>query len=161
MAISPKLLDFLNARLVPYRTLGHREAFTAQEIAQASHVSGRTLAKVVAVRDDGGEWLLAVVPAPRQVDFEALASASGARGLHLAHESEMLDRFPDYEPGAVPPFERLEDVPIYLDDAFAEAQDIYFEDGSHRGLVGMRVQDYIRVARPVIAHFSRRPQRGH
>jgi Ala-tRNA(Pro) deacylase len=158
MAISPKLLEFLNARLVPYRTVEHHEAPTAQEVAQASHVSGRRVAKVVAVRDDDGEWLLAVVPAPRQVDFEVLGSLSGGQGLHLAGESEMLARFPDYEPGAVPPFERLEDVPIYLDDTFAEYPEIFFEDGSRRGLVGMRVPDFVRVARPVIGHFSRR---GH
>jgi len=161
MPISQKLFDFLSARRAAYRTVAHREAYTAQEIAQASHVSGRRLAKVVVIRDDSGDWLLAVVPAARRVDLDALAYACGARRLHLAPEAEMLARFPDYEPGAVPPFERLEDVPVYLDDSFAEAHDIYFEDGSHRGLVGMKVQDYIRLARPVIAHFSRRFPVGH
>jgi Ala-tRNA(Pro) deacylase len=161
MPISQKLFDFLRIRQAAYRTVAHREAFTAQEVAEVSHVSGRRLAKVVALRDDDGEWLLAVLPAARRVDLDALAYACGARHLHLAPEAEMLARFPDYEPGAVPPFERLEDVAVYLDDTFAEAHDIYFEDGSHRGLVGMKVQDYIRLARPTIARFSRRLRVGH
>jgi prolyl-tRNA editing enzyme YbaK/EbsC (Cys-tRNA(Pro) deacylase) len=60
----------------------------------------------------------------------------------------------------VPPFERLEDVPVYMDDRFADVDDIYFGDGSHAGLIEMRLPDYVRVARPVIAHFAR-SYRGH
>jgi Ala-tRNA(Pro) deacylase len=160
MPISNKLAHFLDARRVSYRTLDHREAFTAQEVAHVSHVPGRELAKVVGVRDANGEWLLAVLPAPFRVDLEALSCVAGSYGLRLAAEGEMLERFPDYEPGAVPPFERLEDVPVYLDSRFADAAEIYFEDGSHSGLVTMRVEDYIRVAQPVIARFSR-SYRGH
>jgi len=160
MPISRKLADFLDARRVSYRTLVHPEACTAQEIADASHISGRKVAKVIGVRDADGEWLLAVLPAPFRVDLDALAVVAGSHGLRLAAEGELLERFPDYPAGAVPPFERLEDVPVYLDVRFAEAPDISFEDGSHRGLVTMRVEDYIRVAQPVIARFSR-AHRGH
>jgi Ala-tRNA(Pro) deacylase len=157
-----RIEDLLRRRHAPYRTLRHAEVFTSQEVAHANHISGRKIAKVVALRDDAGAaWVLAVVPAPMRVDLEALRFWLGRPALRLASEAEMAQRFPDCEPGAVPPFAPLHDIPIVLEDSFAETSHIYFEDGSHRRLVGMRLQDYVRIAEPIIRRFATRPSAGH
>ena len=159
MATSRKLEDLLAARRVAYRTVTHDEAFTSQEVARAAHLPGRKIAKVVALRDEHGRWLLAVLPAPCRIDLRALAAASGHHGLRLATERELARRFPDVEPGATPPFESLYRVPVYIDLNFADEGEIYFEDGTHRGIVGLRVQDYMRLAAPVRARFATEDQR--
>jgi Ala-tRNA(Pro) deacylase len=152
--MSRKLADLLAAGKVAFRRLAHDEAFTAQETARAAHVPGRKMAKVVALRDEHGRWLMAVVPAPCRIDLRALAAASGHHGLRLAAEHELTRRFPDVEPGATPPFERFYHVPVYIDLSFGDANEIYLEDGTHHGLVGLRVQDYLTLARPVEARFA-------
>jgi Ala-tRNA(Pro) deacylase len=159
--MSRKLAELLEARHVAYRTLKHQEACTSQEVAQAAHLPGRKMAKVVALRDDRGRWLLAVVPAPCHVDLRALASVSGHHELRLASEREIERRFPDVEPGAMPPFEELYRVPVFIDLTFADALDIYFEDGTHHGVVGMGVEDYIKAAEPILGRFAQEPSVGH
>ncbi len=47
MTLNDRLQQFLAQQGVGYDTLPHQEVFTAQEVAAASHVPGRQLAKVV------------------------------------------------------------------------------------------------------------------
>jgi Ala-tRNA(Pro) deacylase len=157
MAMSERLEQLLRFRRVKYRTLPHQVAYTAQEVARASHLPGDKMAKVVAMRDETGGWLLAVVPAPKRVDLASLEFVSGRRRLRLAREREIAERFPDYELGAIIPIRTISGAPIFIDDAFAGAQEIYFEDGTHGGLVGMRMLDFIPLARPTFGHFGHRP----
>jgi Ala-tRNA(Pro) deacylase len=96
-----------------------------------------------------------VVPAPYQIDLRALGALSGHHELRLASEREIARRFPDCEPGAIPPFERLYHVPVFMDWAFADGREIFFEDGTHRGVVGMRVQDFMRMAEPIVGRFAK------
>ena len=161
MAMSQKLGDLLQARHVGFRQIRHDEAATSQEVASAAHVPGWKLAKVVALRDDRGRWILGVVPAPCRIDLRALSAVSGHHELRLASEREIARRFPDAEPGAMPPFEDLYRVPVFIDLSFSDAKDIYFEDGTHHGLVRMRLQDYIRVAEPSIGRFAVGRSIGH
>src|SRR5437867_1991540 len=120
VAMSQKLEDLLQARKVRYRRWAHDEAASAQQVAHAAHLPGRKVAKVVALRDEHDRWLLAVLPAPCHVDLRALAAASSHHGLRLASEHDIARRFPDAEPGAMPPFEALYHVPVYLDLTFAD-----------------------------------------
>ena len=53
MTLNDRLQQFLAQQGVGYDTLPHQEVFTAQEVAAASHVPGRQLAKVVLVREEG------------------------------------------------------------------------------------------------------------
>jgi Ala-tRNA(Pro) deacylase len=156
MRMPHRVEELLNARHIAYHTLPHREEQTSQEVAHASHVPGRKLAKVVALRGARGAWMLAVVPAPLRVDLSSLRFWTGQKGLRLATEAEIMRRFPDCEPGAVPPIAPLHDVPVFIDDSFADTPDVYFEDGSRRRLVGLRLKDFIRIANPTIRHFSTR-----
>ena len=154
MAMSERLAELLRVSHVPHKTIPHPAAFTAEAVADVSRIPSRNMAKVVCLRDSEGEWLMAVLPAPLRLDLKALQSLSRRRGLRLASEEELARRFPDYEPGAVPPFALLHQVPVYLDDDFDGASDVYVEDGSHRGLVGMKLPDYIRLATPVVGHIA-------
>lgn len=154
MGMSEKLQGLLATRRATYRRVDHDEALTSQQAAHAAHVPGRKMAKVVALRDEHGRWLLAVLPAMCRIDLRALAAASGHHGLRLATEAEITRRFSDVEPGATPPFAPLYHVPVYIDLTFADPTEICFEDGTHRGLVKMRVQDYLRVAEAAPARFA-------
>ena len=70
--------DFLREARIPYTGFRHPEAFTAQHEAAASHVPGRSWAKVVVCFADD-ELILAVVPAHFMVNLEELRVLSGAR----------------------------------------------------------------------------------
>jgi Ala-tRNA(Pro) deacylase len=101
------------------------------------------------------------VPAPCHVDLRALSGVSGHHELRLASEREIERRFPDAEVGAMPPFEELYRVPVFIDLTFADTREIFFEDGTHRAVVGMRVQDYMMAAQPILGRFAQEPALEH
>jgi Ala-tRNA(Pro) deacylase len=148
--MSRKLEDYLRLCGVRYVEVPHPDVATEGEIVEARHRSTRGLAKVVAVQAEKGEWLLAVLPAPRLVDLEALARVSGKKGLRLASEKATAQRF---GPDPPTPFVDLCGVPVYIDHGFADWSHIYFEDRDH-GAVGIRVRDYVRVTRPLVGRFT-------
>lgn len=152
MALNERLKRFLDQQGVTYETSSHREVFTAQEVAATSHVSGRQLAKVVVVRENGGH-LMVVLPAACRVDLTALKHVSGKRKLSLATEEEFARLFPDCDVGAMPPFGNLYDMPVYVDACFPRAKDFFFQPGNHREVVRLSYDDYARLVRPTAGEF--------
>ena len=148
-----RLKTFLDQQHVKYVSISHSPAYTAQEIAAAAHVSGRELAKTVVVWLDD-RLALAVVPANRNVVLEDLRTAAGAQQIRRASEEEFQQRFPDCEPGAMPPFGHLYDMEVYAAETLAEDERIAFTAGTHSELIQMKWADFERLARPRVAPFS-------
>jgi Ala-tRNA(Pro) deacylase len=140
---------------VPYEILPHREAYTAQGIAAAVHVSGWLVAKVVLVRAPGEGPVMVVVPASCRIDLAAVARTLGKPSVALVPESEMSSLFPDCETGAEPPFGSLYGIPVWVDACFPEAGDLAFQAGNHHEVVRLKYADWARLARPTVAEFCR------
>ena len=69
-----KLKDYLDQHEVEYVTISHSPAYTAQRIAEVSHIPGKELAKTVIVKIDD-KYAMAVLPASRRVDLRHLQEA--------------------------------------------------------------------------------------
>ncbi len=147
MPVSKKLQDYLDANDVPYETLRHSQAFTAQQIAAEAHISGWKVAKTVLVRESDN-LMMVVLPAPAKVDLESLGEALGTAGVKLASEDDFRGRFPDCELGAMPPFGNLYGIPVYVDETLRRDQKIAFNAGTHRELIRMAFEDFDRLAQP-------------
>ena len=148
-----KLKEFLDSNHVKYVSIAHSVAYTAQEIASVTHIPGKELAKVVMVKIDGN-LVMAVVPASRQVDLDRLRLLAEGKTVSLAGEKEFKDRFPDCETGAMPPFGELYGIPVYVDSSLAEDEDIAFNAGTHRELIRLSYQDFVRLAAPAVGSFA-------
>ena len=148
MAINPRLQAYLDRTRSSYAVLPHEEVFTAQEVAERAHVTGGHVAKVVVVREGGGRDVMVVIPATRLLDIGRLRRATGFEGVALEDERELLHLFPDCEVGAMPPFGQLYGMPMYVDPCLLRGDDIFFQAGTHRELVLMRVDEYRRIAHP-------------
>jgi Ala-tRNA(Pro) deacylase len=153
MACNERLQRLLDEKQVWYEVLPHREAFTAQDVAHTSHVSGKKLAKVVVVREGARSFFMCVMPASAHLDFTILKRMTGRKDLGLASEEEMGRLFPDCDSGAMPPFGDLYGMPFYLDACFRDEAEIYFQAGNHHEVVRMRFADYERLAGPPVGMF--------
>jgi Ala-tRNA(Pro) deacylase len=153
MAISARLQEYLDDEGVSYETHHHPTAFTTQEIAAASHISGHEVAKSVVIKADG-RLALAVLPASAMVDFVALAKLMGASTVTLATEEDFAEVFEDCELGAFYPFGHLFGLPVYLDRAMQGAPRMAFNAGTHRDLVEMEVEDFCRLENPTVGRFT-------
>ena len=150
MALSPRLQQRLDLMKAAYEVIPHPVAETAMGVAHRTHVPGRSVAKVVIVRDASGMDFMVVLPAPRHFDRQALRRLTGREGVRLEDERVLQERFPDCELGAMPPYGDLYGMPTYVDPCLAEEEEIYFQGGNHHELVRMRYEDYERTAKPKV-----------
>jgi len=153
MSLSKRLEDFLKKKKIKFQKIVHAETFTSQQTAQAEHMSGRQVAKVVIVKADGKD-VMAVLPASHKLDLVKLKSVLKAKELRLEEEQEFIKIFPDCEKGAMPPFGALYDVPLYIDKSFTENKSISFNAGNHKESVKMTYEDYEKLAKPKIADIK-------
>ncbi len=155
-----RLRSYLRENGVSFEEHQHPKRFTAQEVAAAEHLPGRMLAKPVMVLADGRLTLL-VVEAPHRVDLDRAQAALGGGEVRLAREEEFAGAFPDCEPGAMPPFGNLYNVPVYVDRAVTTNDRIVFQAGTHAGTMSVRYADFERLTGPAVAQFARPPGAAH
>jgi Ala-tRNA(Pro) deacylase len=148
-----KLMGYLDEQGVKYVTIRHSPAYTAQEIAESAHVSGKDFAKTVMVKLDEG-MAMAVLRGDDRLDVELLRTLAGARDARLADEAEFRDLFPGVDVGAMPPFGNLWELPVYADEALAADHEIAFNAGSHSTLLRLAWADYRRLVAPVVARIA-------
>ncbi len=148
-----KLKAFLDRQGVSYDVIQHPRTFTAPETAASSHVPGRDFAKTVIVvsRD---EMAMVVLPADRKIVLSDLQELMSDRNLRLATEDEFMERFPDCELGAMPPFGNLYGLPVYIAQSLAEEPVIAFNAGTHHETIKMSFWDYDGLVQPTILDFA-------
>jgi Ala-tRNA(Pro) deacylase len=150
-----KLKAFLDENDVRYVTLKHSRAYTAQELAAKTHISGKEVAKTVIVKVDG-KLAMMVLPASYRVDFKLLKQLFGTQQVTLATEAEFEYFFPDCEVGAMPPFGNLYDMEVYVAESLAEDYQIAFNNGSHTEMIKMSYEDFERLVQPIVIRFSKK-----
>src|SRR5262249_35898787 len=131
MAILSSLQRLLDGHNVPHQVHTHRTAMTAAELAAADHVPPSEVAKVVVLRS-AERFLLAALPATRQLDVERLGALVGDPQLRLATEAEFADAFPECELGAIPPIGELVGGPLGGDDSPGREAAPGVSPGPHR-----------------------------
>lgn len=153
MAISAQLKALLDGAKVKYTAMKHPVVYTAQEIAAAQHVPGRQLAKCVLVNTDRGP-VLAVLPAAQLIDLKQLKALLKAKTLAIGKEADIKQQFPDVEVGAMSPFGNLYQVPVVMDRALGESEEVVFNAGSHTDTIKMRYQDMVGLITPKLGSFG-------
>jgi Ala-tRNA(Pro) deacylase len=155
MSVSEKLVHFLEEQHVPFVTIPHARAYTAQEIAAAVHVPGQELAKSVIVQGDGKPFM-AVMPATRRIDLVRLKKTLGVKKIRLATEEEFAGLFPECEVGAMPPFGNLYRVPVVVDESLKKDREIVFNAGSHTETMKIGFDEFVELVKPLFASFTER-----
>lgn len=150
-----KLKEFLDENRVQYDTVAHSTTFTTQEAAAAAHIRGKEVAKTVMVKLDG-DMAMVVIAAPDRVDLDRVREVTGAASAELASEAEFKDLFPTCEPGAMPPFGNLWDMPVFVDQRLREDERIAFAAGTHKELVRLAYGEFERLVAPVVGTFTTR-----
>jgi len=155
MSVSERLTHFLEQQHVPFVTIPHARAYTAQEIAASIHVPGQEVAKTVIVQADG-KLYMAVMPATRRADLVLLKKSLGVKKIRLATEAEFEGIFPECEVGAMPPFGNLYRIPVVVDESLKKDREIVFNAGSHTETVKMAFDEFVELVKPIFAAFTER-----
>lgn len=148
-----KIKEFLDKNKIKYVSITHSSAYTAQEIAASAHIPGKELAKTVILKADG-RMIMAVLPASFKVDFNIFKEITGASNIRLADEHEFVNKFPECDPGAMPPFGNLYGIDVYATKILSEDEEIVFNAGTHTELIKMTYKDFEKLVKPKIVEFS-------
>ena len=148
--------DFLKTHDISYDVLPHRETFGAQRMAQVLHVSGREVSKTVLMRADRGyAYIVAVLPANKEIDWRLASEALGGSQLELATEHEIAEHCPDCEFGALPPFGTQYGMHTLMDKSLLDHEEIVFEGNNHHEAIRIRTRDFRQIEEPMLADFAR------
>ncbi len=148
-----KLKEFLDREGIKYVSITHSPAYTAQEVAQSAHVTGRGFAKTVIVNIDG-QMAMAVLPATRKVVVQDLRDVTGADRVRFASEEEFNQRFPECDTGAMPPVGNLYGMDVYVADSLTREDEIAFNAGSHTEVIKLAYSDFERLVKPKVLSFT-------
>ncbi|MHC5034740.1 MAG: aminoacyl-tRNA deacylase [Planctomycetota bacterium] len=147
--------EFLDEKGVAYELIPHEQAYSAQEVAAAEHVTGHMFAKTVIVKGGGDNFML-VLPASRHVDFKRAADLVGAK-LQMVSEEEMKTIFPDCEIGAESPFGSQYGLKSFMDESLQAVDQVVFRAGTHDQTIKMGRADYEGIENPTVGSFSIEP----
>lgn len=153
MSTATWIRNELEQHNVAFDEMHHREAYTAQAVAQQEHISGHHVAKVVIVIADGRPVEL-VLPASRRVMLDRVKDLLQAKEVRLATEEEMEQRFPDCERGAIPPLRHWDGVEVIMDATLQTAGTILFQAGTHCDALRVQFDDWFRLVNPRVEWFS-------
>lgn len=146
---SAKLKDYLEDQHAHYVRLPHALAYTAQEIAENVHVSGRQYAKAVVVKIEG-KLAMVVMPASGHLNFEALREELGTDDIVMVDESEFAKMMPDCERGAIPPFGKLYNMDVYLSQGLVNSKNIVFNSGDYLEAIQLPSGEFRQLLHPDI-----------
>jgi Ala-tRNA(Pro) deacylase len=154
MPIPASICKFLDSQGITYESSTHSRSYTAQGTAQAQHVSGKRLAKVVIVIADNSKLIMAVVPANCRVDLDKLGKLLDTHLIRLATEEEFKDAFPECEVGAMPPLGNIYHLDVWMDESMRGQPTISFNAGTHAETIQMSLADFERLVQPRVASFG-------
>lgn len=144
MTIAHTVQMYLLQHQTPFDVVTHRHSASSLRTANAAHIDAGSLAKAVMLEDDlkHSHYVMAVVPANRQVDLARLSRQAG-RPLHLANEEDAAGLFADCDAGAIPPVGPAYGVETMWDESLMRPAELYFEAGDHEHLVHLKSADLL------------------
>ncbi|MBI4522279.1 MAG: YbaK/EbsC family protein [Deltaproteobacteria bacterium] len=154
MPILKKLKEMLDEAKVSYEIYTHPLAYTAQEIAEQQHISGKEMAKVVMLEVDNA-LVMGVIASSSKIHLNMAKASLGASAVRLATEDEFTARFPECEIGAMPPFGNLFGLRVVVDPALEKDEYIYFNAGNHVQTVRMRYKDFAKLVNPQVGLLTK------
>lgn len=159
MTVFDRLQQLLADHHVTYRLLEHPAAGRSEEVAAirgtAVSQGAKALVCRVKITSNQRRHVLAVFPADRQADLDAIASAAGGKKASLVPH-DVARELTGCEIGAIPPFSFNPELALLVDPTLRSRHDeIVFNAGRLDASILMRTEDYFRVAAPAQAPIVR------
>jgi len=139
-----KLLDSNN---IQYKLMTHPPLSTSEE---AHRIRGTPLeagSKALIFRSEG-KFLMLVISGDKKVDMKKLRHYLKTYRLTLATPEEVLE-VTGCTIGSIPPFGNLFNIPVYVDKSLFRNETIYFNAGRHDTSMGMNIDDWDKVVKPI------------
>ena len=126
----------LESKKIPFELLEYEideELLSAEDAAAKTGIPEERTLKTLCCRGDKTGVMMVCVPAGRELDFKALAAASGNKSAELVHLKE-VQGLTGYVRGGCSPLGTKKKYPVIIDDS-AMTFDFITVNAGHRGLL--------------------------
>lgn len=137
---------------VPFTVTRHAPVYTSEEAAAVRGVPLCTGAKALVVKAQD-DYVLLVVPADRKLDSKKARAGLGVKSLRFASREE-AERLTSLQPGSIPPFGSLFDLPTNCDPALGRNVTINFNAGDHGISISIAYADWVSVEQPRLMELT-------
>ena len=153
-AILDQIRQLLKQAGAEFREVQHEPTFTSEQAAEARGEELRIGGKALLLKT-GDSFRLFVLSAERKVQSSAIRRHLKLKKTRFA-TAEELHELTGLVPGAVPPFgSPILPFELYVDSSILANPRIAFNAGSLTDSIVVSVEDYLRVAKPMVFEFTR------
>ncbi len=153
MSVYESIVALLDGEQILYRVVHHAPTRTSAESARARGEELRIGGKALVMKV-GRDFQLFVLSAALQLNPVAIKQHFGVKKLRFASPEELRETT-GLTPGGVPPFGRpILPFSLFVDPSILENTKIAFNAGMLTTSIIMPVEDYIRVANPIVLPFA-------
>jgi Ala-tRNA(Pro) deacylase len=160
--IHQMLVDLLSREGAAFRVVEHLPEGRTEVIAQirGNRLEQAIKSMVVQVRHgrQGNRYYLANVPGDCRVDFAAIASQLGGESAAFAPRPR-AEALAGCVTGSIPPFSFNEELEVLADPAIQQNEEVVFNAGRLDRSIFMKMEDYIRIARPRLLPIAARKEK--
>ena len=153
-----KILD--EAR-IQYTHITHEHVHTSSDAAKIRGTNLEDAAKAIVLKAEFIEngtksfkFIQAVLPANKRIDLKKLKIILNSKNVSLASPDEVLERT-GCTIGSVPPFGKLFNIEMYLDESILKKELIVFSAGTHNDSMQLKAEDYYKVLEPIVCEFKK------
>ena len=164
MAISKKIIQYLDDNKYKYEIVEHKTTYTAWDTAQTEKIKPTEVAKALVMKADS-DYVLAMLPANRNLDKQKLlktinanrkkAGAKNYKKIDFAKEAWMKKSLPG-KVGATPPFGKIIKIDIFIDSLLAKNKKIYLGSGEYTNSIRVNTGQYLKIENPTKGVFSKK-----
>ena len=154
MGIYEKIINLLEENEISFKSVHHIETHTSEESAKARGEDISIGGKAILMKIED-KFVLLVISASRRIDTKKIKKFFNAKNTRFATVDELKD-LTGLVPGSVPPSGNpILPFKLYVDNSVIANNKIAFNAGSLTDSVIMSVNDYEKIADPVIFDFSK------
>jgi len=157
--IHEKLKALLDEHHAAYRVIEHEAEGRTEFITKlrGNRLEQAIKSMVVQVRMSKKEnlYALANVPGDCKVDFSGIKAHFGADSVAMA-QREKAEALTGCAIGSIPPFSFNEQLILLADPRIKENDEVVFNAGSLEHSIFMNMEDYFRIAKPILAGIALR-----
>jgi Cys-tRNA(Pro) deacylase len=147
-------LEAVDASGVPHGVVRFEPAPDLATAAERRGIPVAQLLKTMVVRIAEGSYLLVLVPGDRVIDWKALRSHVGVRGLALADADEAF-ALTGYRRGTITPFGAQGGAPVVADTSIVGCGEVSVGGGEPGVAVHLDADDLIRVVVDEVAAITK------
>ena len=145
MAVSKRLLKYLDKAEFKYEVVPHKKVYTAYDLAQTLGEKLDGIAKTLLVKVElpsvakRGKYYILIIPASYRANFKKIKKALKASKVEIAVEKTLKKM--DLNPGAITPFGGYHKLEILMDKALMKVKDVLVSAGAHTEALRVKVKE--------------------